>query len=109
MSLERSSVRPAAKYAILLIILCIAGLIRFWHLGILPNGLQVDEASIAFNAYLVAETGRDEAGQQWPLYPRSSWNPKHPVYFYPVLLSVKAFGLNETAARIPSVIFGLAA
>lgn len=105
--MEKRSTHSIIIVGVIFLILCLAALIRSWHLGDLPNGLQVDEASIAFNAYLVSETGRDEAGQQWPLYPRSSWNPKHPVYFYPVLLSIKTFGLNETAARLPSVVFGL--
>ncbi len=91
------------------LIVVIAFAVRFYHIGGNPNGLQVDEASIAFDAYLVASTGQDEKGVVWPLYPQSSWNPKHPVYFYASMVSVSLFGLNETAARIPSVFFGLLA
>jgi 4-amino-4-deoxy-L-arabinose transferase-like glycosyltransferase len=81
--------------------------LRMFALDSVPNGLQLDEASIALNAYLVAETGRDEAGRAWPLYPQSSWNPKHPVYFYPSVASVKLLGLNKFAARLPAALFGV--
>ncbi len=102
---RKTGVRVVAPAVIVLL----AVFLRVYDLSQNPNGLQVDEASISFVAYLVAETGMDERGERMPLYPRSTWNPKHPVYFYPALLSVRTLGLNEISARLPSVVFGVAA
>lgn len=98
-----------AIYICFAAIMAVAFFLRTYNISVNPSGLQVDEASIAFNAYLVATTGSDESGQEWPLYPQSTWNPKHPVHFYVSVLSVSLFGLNETAARVPSIFFGLLA
>ncbi|MCK5845178.1 MAG: glycosyltransferase family 39 protein, partial [Victivallales bacterium] len=83
--------------------------LRTVNLSTNPNGLQIDEASIAYNAYLVGQTGKDEKGNSFPLYPQSSWNPKHPVYFYPAVLSVRLLGLNRIGARATAVFFGMLA
>lgn len=96
-----------ARRAVLFAVLALALALRAFALEDIPNGLQIDEASIAFTAYVVGETGRDETGRAWPLYPQSSWNPKHPVYFYPAVACVKAFGLNKFSARLPAALFGV--
>ena len=91
----------------LIVILALAFFLRVYRIADVPAGLQIDEASIALNAYLVGETGRDETGRVWPLYPRSSWNAKHPVYFYVSVAAVKLLGLNSTSARLPAALFGV--
>jgi len=114
---EKTSTRAPAETTplsrhgagLLLVVLLLAGALRFTCLSKYPAGLQVDEASIAFTAYLVSSTGRDDAGNRWPLYPQSLWNPKHPVYFFPSMASVSLLGLNETAARLPAAVFGVLA
>ncbi len=98
---------PLAAVA-LAAIFCVAGFLRVFDLAANPSGMQVDEASIAFDAWLIGETGKDEKGRYLPLYPMSSWNPKHPAYFYPEVLVVKTLGLSPFAARLTSVFFGLA-
>ena len=40
----------------------LAFLLRVWHLGTVPPGLDADEASIGYNAYSLLVTGRDEFG-----------------------------------------------
>src|SRR4030095_10266595 len=44
----------------------------------LPRGFYVDESSIAYNAHLIASTGRDEHGAAWPLYFKAFGEYKNP-------------------------------
>ena len=50
----------------LTLILLIAFILRFYKLGIVPDGLQQDETSIGYNAYSILKTGRDEHGVYLP-------------------------------------------
>ena len=54
----------------------------FYNVPRNPVGFFVDEASIAYNAHTVAQTGKDESGQTLPLYFRAFGEYKSPVYIY---------------------------
>jgi 4-amino-4-deoxy-L-arabinose transferase-like glycosyltransferase len=74
-----------------------------------PVGFFVDEASIAYNAHTVAESGKDEHGQTLPLYFRAFGEYKSPVYIY-ILSAIFWFtGPSELVARLLSAVMGLAA
>ena len=47
-----------------------------------PAGFFVDESSIAYNAYTISQSGRDEFGNLWPLYFRAFGDYKNPVFIY---------------------------
>src|SRR5262245_36879860 len=47
-----------------------------------PPGFLEDEASSAYNAYRISQTGSDEFGVRWPVYFRSSGDYKSPLYIY---------------------------
>ncbi|KKU82941.1 MAG: hypothetical protein UY10_C0019G0001, partial [Microgenomates group bacterium GW2011_GWA2_47_8] len=51
----------------LLVCFLVLAIPRIWQLGILPLALNRDEAALAYNAVLLAETGKDEWGRSWPL------------------------------------------
>lgn len=72
-----------------------------------PVGFFVDEASIAYNAHTLAQTGKDEHGQTLPLYFRAFGEYKSPVYIY-ILSAVFWFtGPSELVARMLSAAMGL--
>ena len=75
----------------------------FFQLGALPL-LQPDEGRNAEVAREMKESGA------WlsPSYNGIAYLDKPAFYFKAVALSLAAFGNNETAARLPSAIFGLA-
>ena len=85
---------------ILLAILLLASLLRFWRLGEMP-ALNADEAAIGYNAYSLIQTGVDEHGNPWPIHFQSFNDYKPGFYFYLVLPFVKILGLNVLAVRIP--------
>ena len=95
------------KRVLLLLILFLAGLLRFWRLGENPPSLTWDEVAWGYNAYSLGKTGKDEFGRFLPYdYLESFGDFKPPVYAYLTILPVKIFGLNEFAVRFPSAILG---
>lgn len=90
------------------LIVFLALVLRFWHLGANPPSLTWDEAAWGYNAYSLGLTGHDEFGRFLPLnYLESFGDFKPPVYAYLTILPVKIFGLNEFATRFPSAFFGV--
>jgi hypothetical protein len=74
-----------------------------------PPGFYIDESSIAYNALTVAESGRDEYGEAWPLYFRAFGDYKNPTYVYLLAGVFKVAGPSITAARLLSAALGAAA
>lgn len=92
---------------ILLFIVIIAVVLRFYQLGSTPVSLDWDEAALAYNAYSISETGRDEYGEFLPVVLRSFNDYKPALYSYLAIPSISVFGLNNFAVRFPSAIFGV--
>lgn len=92
---------------ILFLIILLFLLTRFYKITEIPVSVYWDEASIGYNAYSIIQTGKDEWGDFLPLHFRAFGEFKLPVYIYATAVSVKLFGLNEFAVRLPSVIFSL--
>lgn len=97
------------KKILLILILILGALLRFYLLGHNPPSLNSDEVAIGYNAYSILHTGRDEYGQFLPLSFRSFDDYKPPLYIYLTVPSVALFGLNEFAVRFPSAVIGLLA
>ena len=72
-----------------------------------PAGINLDEASIGYNAYSVLKTGKDQYGELLPIYFRSLDDYKPPLYIYFTVPSVAIFGLTEWAVRFPSAFLGV--
>ncbi len=99
--------RLIRKYAFLLLILSLALILRFWHLDLAPPSANWDEASIGYNVYSVAQTGKDEFGNKLPLVFRSLNDYKPPLYIYTDAIFVKFLGLSTFTVRLPAAIFGV--
>ncbi len=92
---------------VLLLIVFLAALLRFYQLGSLAPSLTWDEVAWGYNAYSLGLDGKDEFGRLLPHdYLESFGDFKPPVYAYLDILPVKIWGLNEFAARFPSALFG---
>ena len=94
------------KKYLLIIILLLAAVLRFYKLDSYP-ALNADEAAIGYNAYSLIQTGKDEHGNPWPVHFQSFGDYKPGLYFYLVLPFVKVLGLNELAVRIPGATLGV--
>ena len=65
-----------------------------------PTGFFVDESSIAYNAYTISQSGKDEFGNSWPLYFRAFGDYKNPVYIYLLAALFKLTGPSILTARL---------
>jgi Dolichyl-phosphate-mannose-protein mannosyltransferase len=72
-----------------------------------PPGFFIDESSIAYNAHTIAESGRDEHGEAWPLYFTAFGDYKNPVYVYALALVFRVTGPGVGAARLFSAALGV--
>ena len=97
------------KNNLIIMILLLAGFLRFWKLGTIPPHLTPDEASLGYNAFSVLKTGKDEFGEFLPIIFKSFGDYKPGLYVYFTIPSVLIFGLNEFSVRLPSAIAGVVA
>lgn len=92
---------------IILVFITILGLIlRLFYLDSRPVGFTWDEAALGYNAYSLLKTGKDEYGKVLPVVFKSFGDYKPGLYIYFTVPTVKFFGLNEFATRLPSAILG---
>lgn len=100
------------KHQNLIMVLFLFGLafgLRIWQNTIAPPSPYWEEAAIGYDAYSILKTGRDHHGQAWPIVAFTSFGDYKPsLYFYTVVPSVAAFGLNTFAVRFPAVLFSSA-
>lgn len=92
---------------LLLCIVFLACILRFWSFGQIPPSPDWDEVALGYNAYSIMETGRDEYGQNFPFILRSFDDYKPGLYAYLIIPFIKLFGLTVVAVRTPSALFGI--
>lgn len=94
------------QYLILAFIVVLGLMIRVWQVDSLPKILNRDEAALAYNAYLISQTGKDEFGKSFPLTFESFGDYKLPGYVYTLAILFKILPANDFIVRLPSVIAG---
>jgi 4-amino-4-deoxy-L-arabinose transferase-like glycosyltransferase len=94
------------QISLLFLILLLAAFLRLWQLGQVPPSPDWDEAALGYNAYSLMKTGRDEYGRFLPLILRSFDDYKPGVYAYLAIPTIKLFGLNIFAVRLPAALLG---
>ncbi len=72
----------------------------------IPVHLSNDEISIAYDAYSILNTGRDEHNNYLPLSFQSHSTYKAPLYIYLASFTNLLLGNSELSVRLPSVILG---
>lgn len=94
------------KSVILVLVIILGGLLRFYKLDQVPPALNWDEIAAGYNAYTIANWGADEYGNKFPIVFKSFGDDKHPVHIYLTALVVKIFGLSDYSTRAGSAIVG---
>lgn len=94
------------SFFIIIGIVILGFVLRFYQLGSIPISLNWDEVSIGYNSYSILQTGRDEYGTFLPLTIRSFGDYKQPAYVYLSTLPIKLFGLSPFAVRFTSALLG---
>lgn len=80
--------------------------LRLYQLGTLPKILNRDEAALAYNAYLISQTGQDEFGRNLPLTFESFGDYKLPGYIYTLAGLFKVLPVGDLTTRLPSALAG---
>src|SRR5258708_37146843 len=93
---------------ILLLILLLGIIVRFFRLSSVPVALNGDEAGFGYNAFAIWKSLHDEHGQFLPLVFKSFGDYKPPVLVYLLSPLVGIFGLSEFIVRLPVAIAGTA-
>jgi hypothetical protein len=88
------------RYALLLLILSIAGFLRLYRFTTIPPGLYRDEAMNGSNALEVLETRRFQV-----FYPENGG--REGLYINVATVCIRYWGNKAWALRIPAAIFGL--
>lgn len=94
---------------ILISIVVLAAILRLYNLWGNPVSPYWDEVSIGYNAYSIAQTGRDEWDQPLPLLFKAFDEYKLPGQIYLTVPFVKILGLNDFSIRLPSALMGILA
>ncbi|MEN8253037.1 MAG: glycosyltransferase family 39 protein [Patescibacteria group bacterium] len=94
------------RWLIYLFFLTILGIsLRIYKLGELPASMHRDELAIAYNAYSILKTGKDEWGVSTPLSFKSFGDYKLPAMVYATIPGIKLFGLTPFGARLPAALY----
>lgn len=88
-------------------IIVIALVFRGYKLTTNPPGFYTDESSIAYNAWSVVTTGKDEHAKPWPLFFEAYGEFKLPVYIYSVAFWQFLLGPHDVTVRLPAYIYGV--
>ena len=93
--------------SLVFILFLLGTFLRFYRIGLLPNGLQQDEASIGYEAYCLANFGTDRNGYPFPVYP-ITWGSGggSPLLIYLNVITTKLFGSNVFALRFVPAFLG---
>jgi 4-amino-4-deoxy-L-arabinose transferase-like glycosyltransferase len=97
------------KLIVLVVILILAAILRFYKLDKIPPSLNWDEIAAGYNAYTIANWGADEYGNKFPLVFKSFGDDKHPVHIYLTAAVIKIFGLSDFSTRSGSAMVGVLA
>src|SRR5687767_8793153 len=98
--------RKSVSAVLLVLIILLSFTLRFYKVTEVPPSLNWDETSIAYNAYSILKTGKDEWGQSFPIHFKSYGEYKLPTQIYASIPGIAVFGLNELGVRITPVIYG---
>jgi 4-amino-4-deoxy-L-arabinose transferase-like glycosyltransferase len=94
---------------LLLAVSLLVSVVYFAEVSHNSPGFFVDEASIAYNAHTISQSGVDEYGESFPLYFRAFGEYKNPVYIYLLAALFRFTGPSVFAARLLSAILGMVA
>lgn len=96
------------KELILFIIILLIGIFaRVWLFGIMPPGINVDEASIGIEAYDLYKFGMDRNGISYPVHLISWGSGQNALYAYMIIPFIILNGLNAISIRLPMMLAGI--
>lgn len=92
------------KYVLGVLLLIVIGTSTY-KIGIVPKGMNIDEAGMFVDAKNLAQYGFDRYINKWPIYLVNFGGGQSIMYAYLTAFLIKVFGNHLILARIPSIIF----
>ncbi len=101
--------RKLSSFLIPFLIFTLIIFLRFFALSKSPPSPYWEEVALGYDAYSISQTARDHHGNFLPLVAFESFGDYKPsLYFYVAAVSVKIFGLNVFAVRLPTILASIA-
>jgi len=99
---------PDTEKWVVLTVLMVAFLIRFWNFGAMPYGMNQDEAMAAVDAKALADYGTDRFGMYMPVH-FTAWGygQMSVLLSYCMVPFIKLFGFHAISVRLPLLIFSM--
>lgn len=98
------------KNGIYIILFVLAGFMHLYRLGDIPQGLHIDEAGMAYDAFCLANYSTDRYLNHLPVYLINFGGGQSALYAYLVAILFKlGFGLNAWTIRMPGAVLALIA
>ena len=89
-------------------ILLLAGFLRIYELGNIPNGFFADEAANGYDSYSVLKTGRSQIGLHFPFFfKHHNVDSISGIYIYSSIPFIFLLDLNEFSTRLAAAIYGI--
>jgi len=95
------------KKFVLLLLFLLAVFSRFYRLDTYPSGFYSDESLYGYEAYSLLNTGKDEYGQNFPIFFKAFGDFRPGLYIYSSVPFIQLFGLNEFSTRLPSALMSV--
>lgn len=92
---------------VFIFIFLLAFFLRTYMLTSVPANVHIDEIAFGYNAYSIAETGKDEYGVFLPLQLQSYDDYRPALYSYFMIPFIKLFGLHAFSIRFTSVVISI--
>lgn len=93
--------------ALIVLVLILTAVLRFWRLDVVPVSLFGDEVDMGYQAYSLLNTGKDYFGNFLPSHLKSLADIKPAFYAYSLIPSIAVFGISPWGVRIPAAFFGV--
>lgn len=94
-------------YVIIALIFILALFLRAYHIASVPDVIELDEASLGYNAWCIAHYGVDRYLNPLPIYPQNQHGGQSPLYTYLVVFLIKTMGRGDISlwlVRLPGLI-----
>jgi hypothetical protein len=90
-----------------IVVLGIGVFARTWEFGVMPPGINVDEASIGIESYDLYKFGMDRNGESYPVHLISWGSGQNALYAYLLIPFIALNGLNAVSIRLPMLLSGI--
>lgn len=94
--------------AILFILILIIGIVvRTHRFGLIPDGVNIDEAAMGYDAYSLLHYGIDMNGYRNPVVLIGFGSGHQSLYAYLSMPFIAFMGLNQTSIKMVNLVFGI--